>query len=194
MLGRSIVLLAAVTVIAACTVTPFAARAVHPPTTTVTASPTTTASPDATPTPTPSPPPDTATAEPVQPAPTGATAAAPPPRPVACAASAAGTLTILAVRTATGQASLFYTVDPGCPVTVLVASNYTLHDSFTCSVADCRGYVADNPPAAAGATGVTYTLSVTDATGQSRTLATAKGVPFGPPSPIPVSPFPSPSH
>jgi hypothetical protein len=162
-------------VIAACSSTAVVARSVHPTKTAVTPSPTASASPDATPTPTPSPPADTPAAEPVESAPPAPPAATPPPGPAACAASATGTLSISAVYTANGDATLWYKVDVGCTVTVLLASNYGLHHSFTCPVAECAGVDADSPPAAGGAT-------------------TMKGTPYGPPTPIPLSPTPSPTH
>jgi hypothetical protein len=76
-------------------------------------------------------------------------------------------------------------------VAVLLTSNYGLQYSSPCSPASCAGVYVDSPPPQAAATGVTYSLGVTDAAGHSRTVASSKGTRFAPPTPIQVTPFPS---
>jgi hypothetical protein len=96
-------------------------------------------------------------------------------------------MTISAVRWENGLAQVDFMVNTVCPVTIVITSNFGFRWSRDCSASLCQGGIADVPPAAARPTGVTYYLSVMDATGQSRTLASVKGTPFGLPSTPPVS-------
>jgi len=192
MLGRSFVLLAMLTVMVACERPAVAARAVHPAGTAAARISADSPWRDATPTPSPAPSLDEPTPEPSEGAPAGPVPPAPPPKPVACTASASGSLTVGPIRTGTGSTTLWYSVNAGCPVTALLTSNFGLRWSATCNWFPCAGIVGDQPPPAAAPTGVTYSLSVTDSTGQSRTVASARGSSFATPTPIPLPGSPSP--
>jgi hypothetical protein len=179
MFGRAFVLVGMLMLLVACDRAPVAARTVHP-TGTATIQASTAPSPTETPSPEPSP---TPTPEPSdQPAPAPAAAAS-----AACAASASGSITIGPENYTTGLTVMTFNVSAPCAVTVLLTSDFGMRYSSRCIPSvPCTGYLNDQPPPAARPTGVTYTLTVTDGAGESRTVASAKSRPFNLLTPIPL--------
>ena len=112
----------------------------------------------------------------------------------AATAAATGSVTIGPVWTATGSTTLRYTMNVGCPLTVLRASTYNLR---WVQLSVERGRVSGHRRRSAAGRGrphgVPYSLGVMDSTRQSETLVTAKGTSFGTATPIPVPTSPSPT-